>query len=35
VHGHEVKRVREGMSVFVTEYYCLPDTLDPRGPKGK
>ena len=23
-----------GLSILTTNFYCLPDTVDPRGPKG-
>lgn len=26
---------QEGVGVRITSYVCLPDTVDPRGPKGK
>src|SRR5881296_541074 len=29
------QKKREGAGVRVTGFVCLPDTVDPRGPKGK
>ena len=35
VDGHKTTAYYRDGTKYVVEFTCLPDTLDPRGPKGK